>query len=363
VRPRHPPVAVLVGLGAIAAAIVGVAALGGDRSVAARPPTPSCEELFPIDVGGAHLDLPYCANRSLAARDQGVRRLVVVIHGDGRNASDYFDSMMAAASAAGSGDTLIVAPQFLTADDQAAIASEADLYYSDNGWKEGDASATAPLARPASVSSFAALDDLVRSIVAGGAFPNLHAVVITGHSAGGQFVDRYVATSPLEDELGGAISFRYVIANPSSYLYFDTRRPGKSGDGLGELSRRERDRCPAYDTWKYGTDGLNRYAAQAGSAAILTRYGQRTIAYLLGGDDTDPHDSSLDGSCAAEWQGQNRLERGRLHYAYLESIFGPGVYATHSLQVVDGVGHDGRAMYLAAPGLAAVFGDGAQPSG
>ena len=353
--PRRPPIPALLGLGAVVVAIVAAATL--HRSApAARSPTPTCSAVFPIVSGDPGLGLPYCTNRSLAQHDDGVRRLVIVIHGDARNASDYFDAMVAAAAAAGSTDALIVAPRFLTADDPAAAASSADLYYTDNGWKEGDPSATAPLSRPASVSSFAALDALVRSILAGGAFPNVRTVVITGHSAGGQFVDRYAATSPVEDEVGATVAFRYVVANPSSYLYFDARRPDASGDGFSTLSSRERDRCPDYDTWKYGMVGMNAYATAAGAAAILARYGRRDVVYLLGADDTDPHDSSIDRSCAAEWQGPNRLERGRRHHAYLASVFGPDVGATHTLAVVEGVGHDGPAMYLAAPGRAAVFG-------
>ena len=59
--------------------------------------------------------------------------------------------------------------------------------------------------------------------MAPGIFPNLKTVVVVGHSAGGQFVNRYAA--------GGAgcpnplVEVRYVIMNPSSYLYVDDLGP------------------------------------------------------------------------------------------------------------------------------------------
>ena len=357
---RRPSPAAWVGLAAAtgAIAIAAIAAPAGVERTAPilREPVASCAEVFPLGGGAAGLALPYCSNRSLGTRDERVRRLVVVVHGDARNATDYFAAMVAAARAAGADDVLVVAPQFLTADDSAAKASASAAYFTDNGWKQGDSSATAPLARTASIGSFDALDALLRSILTSGDFPNLQVVVLTGHSAGGQLVDRFAATSALEDHVGGTVAFRYVIANPSSYLYFDGRRPSRTGEGFAELSARERDRCPDFDTWKFGLEGLNAYAADAGAAAMVARYGRRDVVYLLGGDDTDADDSSIDRSCAAEWQGPNRLARGRLHFTYLGTVFGPGVYANHALSVVADVGHDGRAMYLAAPALAAVFG-------
>lgn len=322
----------------------------------ARPPVASCSGTFDIVADGATLAFPYCANRSITTRDDGINRLVVVIHGDARNPDEYVASVQAAADAADAVDALIIAPYFRTSDDAAAGTTPAGLYFTDNGWKEGDPSETKPFPRPASLGSFEALDDLIRAVLTGGAFPNVRTVVITGHSAGGQFVDRYAATSPLEDELGGSFRFRYVIANPSSYLYFDARRPQHAGNAFEEPSARDRRGCPDFDTWKYGLEGRNAYAASASPATILARYARRDIVYLLGGEDTNTHDASLDTSCAAEWQGHDRLERGRRHFAYLGTVFGEAVYGSHVLVVIDGVGHDGPAMYLADAARAAVFG-------
>ena len=78
------------------------------------------------------------------------------------------------------------------------------------GWKQGDGSKTSP-----PVSSFAALDRLIAGIVRSHRFPGLRHIVVAGHSAGGQFVERYAAST----RLSVRVPVRYVVANPSSYLY------------------------------------------------------------------------------------------------------------------------------------------------
>jgi len=50
-------------------------------------------------------------------------------------------------------------------------------------------------------------------------FLNLRSIVLAGHSGEGQFMQRYAAVNQMEQKLG--VSIRYVVANPSSYLYFE----------------------------------------------------------------------------------------------------------------------------------------------
>ena len=343
---------------AVGVAAMGLASIGETQAPrpTAGPDVASCSGTFELLVDEVRLWLPFCSNRSITTRDAGVRRLIVVVHGDARNSDDYLDAIRAAAEAAGATDTLVVAPQFRTIDDEATQSTPDGLYFSSNGWKEGATSEKSPLPRRVSISSFAAVDDLVRGILTAGAFPNLRTVVMTGHSAGGQFVERYAATSPLEDGFAGSVQFLYVVANPSSYLYFDARRP-EPGGGFEEPSARDRRECPDYDTWKYGLAGRNAYAAASDATAIRARYARRAVVYLLGADDSNPDDPSLDTSCAAEWQGEDRLDRGRRHFAYIGTAFGEVVYGSHVLAVVPGVGHDGPAMYLSDAAMEALFGD------
>ena len=53
--------------------------------------------------------------------------------------------------------------------------------------------------------------------------PNLKAIVVTGHSAGGQYVTRYEMSNRVHETVGTAIT--YVVANPSSYAWPSATRP------------------------------------------------------------------------------------------------------------------------------------------
>ena len=56
--------------------------------------------------------------------------------------------------------------------------------------------------------------------------------VLFGNSAGGQFVNRYAAVDRGPDVLAGrGLQVRFVISNPSTYLYFDRERPVSVPDG------------------------------------------------------------------------------------------------------------------------------------
>jgi pimeloyl-ACP methyl ester carboxylesterase len=288
----------------------------------------SCAGRFAV---AAHLALPYCTNRPLRTRDTGVRRLVIVVHGTQRNASDYERFMLAAARAAHVRDALVVAPRFSG--------------WSSEGWKQGDGSRSSP-----SVSSFAALDRPVAGIVRSHRFPGLRQVVVAGHSAGGQFVERYAAST----RLSLRVPVRYVVANPSSYLYLTPERPVRGSTHRFAVPRARG--CRGYDDYKYGLRALNPYLAAVGAARVKAQFATRRVTYLLGGRDTDPHDSSLDTSCAGELQGAFRLQRGEAFFNYLGHVYGPRVYATQAERIVPGVAHDAAAMFRSPVGRRVLFG-------
>src|SRR6476660_1818860 len=87
-------------------------------------------------------------------------------------------------------------------------------------WRSGGAAFTGKL------SSFDFMDEILRRLARKEVFPNLKAIVVAGHSAGGQFVIRYEMLNQVHDKLGIPIS--YVVANPSSYAYVDGLRPTPS---------------------------------------------------------------------------------------------------------------------------------------
>src|SRR4051794_36453557 len=135
--PRRGRVSVAArrrGLGVAVVALTLVCALIVAENAAASS---ICPQRYTISAGASSFQLPYCTNRSLTARDASVHRLVVVIHGTNRNASDYEGWMDTAAHDAGVTDALIVAPQFLDGSDG---PSSMDLRWTSEGWKQGDES-------------------------------------------------------------------------------------------------------------------------------------------------------------------------------------------------------------------------------
>ncbi|MCC7272940.1 MAG: alpha/beta hydrolase, partial [Alphaproteobacteria bacterium] len=280
-----------------------------------------------------------------------------VLHGTLRNADVYFDGMVAAAREAGvGGETMVVAPQFLADVDAAPHAlDERVARWSVEGWKEGAPALHPAGGDPVAASSYAALDALVGHFADRALYPALATLVVAGHSAGGQVLARWAPTSRADEALVRAgVAVRHVIANPSSWLYFDARRPVAGGAGFAVPAG---DACAGYDDWKYGLRDPVPYAAGA-LAGIVPRFLGRDLVILLGAADDDPAHRLLDRSCAARLQGPHRLARGRAYSAYLADLARDAALR-HRLLVVPGVGHDNRKMFGSACGRAALFGDAA----
>jgi hypothetical protein len=227
--------------------------------------------------------------------------------------------------------------------------------WSVDGWKAGSLS---EIRRDDStdrrVSSFAVLDALLLTLLDRGRLPSLDMVVLAGHSAGAQFVQRYAAVGQAPTLLNDrGMQTRFIAANPSSYLYFDDRRPTEHG-----FASFPRTRCPAFDQYKYGLETPNAYVATQSTQAIMRQYARREMIYLLGTLDADAKHPFLDRSCAAEAQGPSHLARGEAYYRYLLLLLGHDVAHRHHLVLVGGVGHDDKGMFQSPCGAAWLFADG-----
>jgi hypothetical protein len=171
----------------------------------------------------------------------------------------------------------------------------------------------------------------------------MHDVVLAGHSAGAQAVERYAVVGRGEAALTArGIAVRYVVANPSSYLWFGEARPVAVDPAA----------CPQFDRWKYGLVGAPPYVGD--TAGLETRFINRDVVYLLGERDTDPHHKFLDRSCAAMAQGETRFARGMFNMLYLEQRH-PNL-VRHRIFAVPDVGHDADRMFGSTCGMAALFG-------
>jgi hypothetical protein len=341
-RPAVALVAVVLGIVAVFVVLqVGTPALASANS---DPVSKICPGKLALSLAGKTQLLPYCTSQSLDRVDSGIGLLVVAIHGSDRKAEDALNAITKAVAAAGARarGTLVVAPQFLMDVDTAAhhlssdvlrwrrLAGGADW---EEGWDQGNDSDSVTSA----VSSFAVLDAVLEKVVSGTQFPNLKRIVVAGLSLGAQFVNRYAAGTQVEQKLlaDRGIRVRYVVAAPSSYLYFDERRPTNgTAAGFAAPSAEQRAQCPSWNSYRYGLENLNRCMLAVGEEAIRAQYAAREVAYIIGLDDKEG-----EMSCAARLQGTNRLERARNYWSYLQSFFGAGITSRQALSVVPGVGH------------------------
>lgn len=317
-----------------------------------------------VELGrpGHRYKMPVYANRDLTKDDlRGIKQVLIVIHGVKRDADQYFETAAAlvAADPARAGDTLVLAPRFSGSIDSGFAGMAA---WRKASWEDGQESVQAA-GRPAPVASFQVLDDLLRSLNDRKRLPSLTGLVLAGHSAGAQLVHRYAVLNNLDGALRrDGLTLRYVIANPSSYLYLTNERPRADGKGYAPY---ERGICPTYNQYKYGTDKLPAYARETDDATLFVRYAARDVVYLLGGADNNPEHRLLDKACGAEAQGATRLARGTGYVQYehvLAARGGKPVPLRHTAFEVGGVGHDGKRMFGSICGVRALLGSDAQAS-
>jgi pimeloyl-ACP methyl ester carboxylesterase len=357
----HVAVSVGVCLALQRASLVQAGAPTMGTGVQTQPVSQLVTTLVPLTVDGAAARLPVLATHALAEGRADITRAIIVIHGALRNAESSFSTMQHAMALAGEAgrQALIVAPQFLSEVDAARYPIPLDVpVWSVDGWKEGDLS---EIRRDDStdrrVSSFAVLDALLQTLSDRQRWPALSLVVLAGHSAGGQFVQRYAATGRAPAMLSRhGIHTRFIVANPSSYLYFDAQRLTEHG-----FARFPQTRCRGFDQYKYGLEAPNAYVAAQTPQALMSHYARQQVIYLLGTLDADAAHPFLDRSCAAEAQGPTRLARGQAYYRYLSVVLGHEALQRQHRVLVEGVGHDQRGMFQSPCGVAWLFADGDCP--
>ncbi|MDE3167442.1 MAG: hypothetical protein KGN36_16690, partial [Acidobacteriota bacterium] len=197
------------------------------------------------------------------------------------------------------------------------------------------------------ITSFDFMDQILRKLANRRTFPNLKSIVVAGHSAGGQFVDRYAMANQVQGRLG--VRVVYLVANPSSYAYLDSTRPrGESGLFRDFVDARN---CTTYNKWPYGLeDRTGGYTVRQSDEQLRRQFTERPVTYLLGELDTLPL-AGFDSSCPAMAQGANRLARGQAFARYVNEKFG----AHHRAMVVPLCGHNARCMFTSDPVLELAF--------
>ena len=291
----------------------------------------SCIELIPATGG----NLTVFRTFPISSGSPKVERAFLMVHGVQRNGATYFRTAVNSAALTGQIETtLVIAPNFKGNDGAECWDSiaENELNFPCDGWTDGQKAVNAK------ETSFGAIDHLLTLLANKSKFPNLKEIVVAGHSSGAQFTQRYAAANRIDGKL--PVPIRYVVANPSSYVYLDGWRP-------------ETEPCAGYDVYRYGLTKLTGYIAATGVDAVRIQYPKRNVTYLLGELDTR-NAAHMDTSCSANAQGPHRFARGQAFFKHLNETYP----SRHRLLVVPDCYHNADCMFRSQVARDAVFAPG-----
>jgi pimeloyl-ACP methyl ester carboxylesterase len=348
----------LVGMMAVAPAAQPVPA----AAPACTAATAVCTEWVTLH-GGPARSMIY-RTYSLDARNDKITRALVMVHGTNRNADHYFTTATAAAFLAGAlDDTIVISPHIVSSDRGCNDKLETnEVSYSCGGdsWRSGGSSTSNP-----ELSSFDFVDEILRKLANKSMFPNLKGIVVTGHSAGGQFVTRYEMSNHVHETLGVPVS--YVVANPSSYAWPDATRATPVDDAAPANAQAawnseaphtkfsygpfDASKCQNYNHWPFGLESrTGGYTVKMTDEQLKKQLVSRPTTYLLGQVDTLPL-GGFDSSCSAMAQGATRRARGEAFVKFVNEQLG----AKHAVKIVPECGHNDRCIYTTDQVLAVIF--------
>ena len=276
----------------------------------------------------------------------GVEQLWIIVHGSGHNPEDYLCCSLALSEA--SRNIWIIAPWF-----QPSGSNSSGLKWIDHGpiahtWRYGAD------AENSNISSYAVTDDLIKYALA--KVPALQRIVVAGHSAGGQYVQRWA----LLTEVWIPSMMRAIVANPKSFCWLDARR--MFSDGLRLPNQDAIAICPTYNEWEWGLENSTSQHRENGALvtpykdAVLTeyttdqvtaRYLSRDVVYLSG-----ELDILWNGDCEARMQGDSRKKRSE---NFFKSLLWQQKIVSHRRLVVKGVDHNHCLMFQSPEGREAFF--------
>jgi hypothetical protein len=303
----------------------------------------ACPNVYSFKKNDKTYSFRYASNHPIDEQNKNIKQLVIYIHGARRNGLDYYEWGEKAVNAANKKEeTLFISPQFNSEKDLEDHKHDSShLFWVKNNWRIGDESVSSEKRTMAEAfSSFSLVDSLIARACNKKLFPKLKKITIIGHSAGGQFVSRYVGMTTIPT-ISSKYTFNFIVMNPSTYLYLDDRRPVKTETGLTFI-KPDTSGCPSFNDYPRGMDKLNPYASNVGVEKIKQQFLKRDITYILGEKDVNMNDSSLDKSCEGNMQGRFRLERGQFYFEYIQ-LYSPKK-KIHQIAVVPDVAHDGDKM-------------------
>lgn len=279
--------------------------------------------------------LVYYSNYEISKINKRITKAVIVVHGTLRDGDNYFNNMIKVASNNQKiNETLIISPHFKRSDDE---KDDKEFFWGRRWyqkWKYGYKSQDMD-----QVSSFELIDILIKKLKAHG----IKSVVITGHSAGGQFTQRYAISTQIDKE----IDITFAPSNPSSYMFLHDYRYKFINSNYKAVTPID---CKEFNEYIYGPINRAEYLQKLTVKELQENYAKKEVVYLMGEND---HDTDyLDESCEANLQGKDRFDRALNFNYYVNKHF---TNNNHNFVSVPGVGHDSYKIYNSIEGQSVLF--------
>ncbi len=305
--------------------------------------------------------IPYVSNLPIDTQNVNITHLIIAIHSSNHDAYMVFNSCkeLLVKYNKQKDNIIILAPQFLMQKHLGENSEEDLLYWNVSPFYGSSISTTKSFDGDLRISAYYILEDIIADFCNKKVFPRLNRITILGHSAGGQLVNRFAASNTVEFDKARSqkINIKYIVMNPSSYVYFSPKRSvGWSKKTFEFPSDAQIGNNRGYNNYSYGLNKLYSFHRKKGLTLEKMRelYPQRQIVYLLGQKDCVP-DGSMSKHPSAMIQGRNRLERGQIYFGHLIDEFGPEIKENQKLRIVKGVGHYGKVIILSTPGRVSIL--------
>ena len=160
------------------------------------------------------------------------------------------------------------------------------LFWRTSPYRGSARAAVGPAVKPLSHSAYAVVDEWLTKLTDRSTFRRVKEVVLVGHSAGGQFVQRYAMVGKFKPPPG--VKIRFVVSAPSSYAYTSDERYNFRENRFVVPDAQTVQACQGYNNWGYGLAEPYGYFAKADLDAIAEDFATKRVFYLCGSKDIDP---------------------------------------------------------------------------
>lgn len=280
-----------------------------------------CLSTYKVGIGGVQVYSSFHLDSA-----SNVKNAIIVVHGNNRNADDYFSNMISTIISLGlENEVLVVSPRFIT---QGERTLDSDWYWNTTSWKWGNQSYSQS---GLNIGSFAVIDTILKGLNSENKHPNLESILITGHSSGAAFTQLYSATKENNNYMDTDLEF--AVMNSQYFLYADSNR-------LQNNQLLPLESCSNYNDWPSGFSNLNPYLLNISKVKSQNNFINNKVTYFIGTSDISA--DGIQSGCKYSTLGINRYEKTKNFVTYMDLTFDEN---KHDKIEINGIGHSSSGMY------------------